>query len=746
VDPSRLVIKPKLWAPTPRPEQLARPRLLELLGKANDYKITLVSAQAGYGKTTLLAQWSHAVEDSLTFAWLSLDEQDNDPARLWRHIIGALHLAAPEEDLGAGDFAPLEAVGQNLVKVTLPMLINVLAELHRRCILVLDDYQLLTNDDCHESVTFFVEHLPDNVHLVIASRSDPLLPLGRLRAKGEMNEIRAEQLAFSEEEATRLLNGKMGLDIGSDDLRVLLERTEGWPAGLYLAALSMQNKADRHAFIESFGGDDRYIVDLLVEEVLADVQVDVREFLLRTSILRRLTGPLCDAVVGREGSGKLLRGLARSNLFLVPLDERGEWYRYHQLFSQFLLYELKSSSPELVPTLYGRASAWLESEGFFDAAIRHAIAATDYEHAGLLIARHWYRYVLTGQMATVEGWLESLPEERITTDAALLLVRAWISILSGRSEDGERLLTLAKSIPYEEPLPDGTVSVEAGADTIRGIFGFGGVRSTLEAARRAVESEPERTSPRAALIRFGLGSSFYLSGEISAARRWLEEALELTVFGQPLLRTVCLSYLSIVATDEGHSEEAESLAREARTLTDRFGLWVVPQSSWVPIALGYMLAKRGDLVEAQAELESGLSARRKLPDLSPWPTLIGLLALARVRSGRGDRGGAQVALADARTILERYPDAGIFPKLLEREERGLRKKSKRRDGLLDGELTERELEVLGLLIGELSTSQIAQSLYVAPSTVRTQVKSIYRKLGVSSRKTAVEEARLRGLI
>jgi LuxR family transcriptional regulator, maltose regulon positive regulatory protein len=747
VDPSRLVLASKLRAPTPRSEQVIRPRLLEILGNTIDRKITLVSAPAGYGKTTLLAQWSHAVGDSLSFAWLTLDEQDNDPIKLWRHIVEALHLAAPEEDVGADVLVRVGVAGRSLIETSLPMLINVLAALDRRLILVLDDYQFVTNEECHESVAFFVEYLPENVHLVLASRSDPPLRLGRLRARGALNEIRDEQLAFSEEEAAYLLNETMGLDIGPDDLRLLFERTEGWPAAIYLASLSLQQREDRHAFIVAFRGSDRYIVDLLAEEVLAGVQEDVKEFLLRTSILRRLTGPLCDAVVNREGSGKLLHELARSNLFLVPLGERGEWYRYHHLFSQFLVYELESGSPELVPILYGRASAWLEGEGFFDGAIRHAVAAADYERAGLLVARHWYGYVLAGQMATVEGWLESLPEVQTAHDPALLLVWAWICTLSGRSEEAERLLTLAESIPYEGPLPDGTSSVEAGTATIRGIFGFGGVRSTLEAARRAVESEPELTSPRAALMRFGLGSSYYLSGETSAARKWVEEALELTGTGQPLLRTVCLSYLSIVATDEGRLEEAESLAREARVLTDRFGLWVIPQSSWVPIALGYMLAKRGDLIEAQTELESGLSTRRKLPGLSPWPTLMGLLALARARSGRGDRGGAQAVLAEARSVLQNYPDSGIFPSLLALQERELRnKKSRRRDGSLDGDLTERELDVLRLLVGELSARQIALNLYVAPSTVRTQVKSIYRKLGVSSREQAVHEARLRGLI
>jgi LuxR family maltose regulon positive regulatory protein len=345
----------------------------------------------------------------------------------------------------------------------------------------------------------------------------------------------------------------------------------------------------------------------------------------------------------------------------------------------------------------------------------------------------------------VDNWLELLPEELPAHDPALLLVSAWIHTLSGRSEEAERLLASAESLPYEGPLPDGTASIEAGVATLRAVFGIGGVQSGLEAARRAAELNTEGTSPQAALISFGLGSGLYLSGETSAAREKFEEVLELTESGQPLLRMVSLSYLSIVASDEGHLEEAESLAREAHALVGRFGLQGVPQSSWAPIALGYLLAKRGDPVEAQTALEDGLSTRRALPSMSPWPTLIGLLALAPVHANLGDRGEARELLAEARAILQRNPDAGIFPELLERLERGLRT-TKRRDGSLNEELTERELDVLRRLIGDSSTRQIAQDLYVAPSTVRTQVKSIYRKLGVSSRREAVEEAHARGLI
>jgi ATP/maltotriose-dependent transcriptional regulator MalT len=732
-----------------RPEQLARPGLQSLLRLTSDCKLTLVSAPAGYGKTMLLTQWRETEKANSSFAWVSLDEQDNDPARLWRHIVEALRRGtpqgAPREDFGAGFLVGMNAAGQRLSEITLPMLMNELAEWPQRVVVVLDDYQFVIEDDALASVAFFIEHLPNNVHLVLSSRSDPQLPLGRLRARGEITEIRTEQLAFSEEEAASLLNEKMGLDIDPDDLLLLMNSTEGWPAGLYLASLSLRHREDKHAFIESFGGSNRYVLDLLGEEVLAGLSEEVREFLLRTSVLRRMTGPLCDAVTGRGDSGMLLRELARSNLFVVPLDEQGEWYRYHHLFSDLLLYELRSSQPELMPVVHGRASVWLEGEGFFEPAIRHAIAAEDYERGGMLIARYWYGYFFVGQTSTLERWLDALPEDLINSNGPLLLVKAWISALYGRGEERERFLALAEGSSHEGGLPDGTASVESGVATIRAVFAYGGVQDIAQAARRAAALDPDQTSPQATLVRLGLGQSSYLSGDLSGARRALEGALRLMRTDQPLPRLGVLFALSLVATDEGRMGEAESLAREAVALVDRFGLQGVPQAALAYIALGRVLAERGNLADAQVELEKGLSGRPHVLAISPWGPLIGLLALAPVRAALGDRAGGRAVLKEAREILEAFPDAGVFPELLEREERKLRTR-RPREGQLDGEVTQRELDVLRLLSGELSTRQMAQSLYVAPSTVRTQVKSIYRKLGVSSRKEAVDEAHARGLI
>jgi LuxR family transcriptional regulator, maltose regulon positive regulatory protein len=411
-----------------------------------------------------------------------------------------------------------------------------------------------------------------------------------------------------------------------------------------------------------------------------------------------------------------------------------------------LLYELKSSRPELLPVLHGRASAWSEGAGYFDSAIRHAIAAKDYERASMLIASHSFAYIFTGQMVTVERWLASLPEGSVGTDAALALMKAWMSALYGRREETEHYLALAESIPYEGSLPDGTASIESGVALVRGVFGYGGVNAMVEAIQSAAELESKQISPRTVLACLGLGLSLYYSGDTSGARMPFEEGLRLTRVEQPILRIVMLSALSLVAGDEGHLEEAESLAREARRLVEKFRLQEVPQSTLANIMLGRALEKRNKLAEAEVELENGLSGRRRFPGMNPWPTLIGLLALAKVRSAREDRAGGRAALAEARAILEPIADdAGIFPELLEREEHRLRAR-KPRQGQLDDKLTERELVVLRLLAGELTTRQMAQSLYVATSTVRNQIKSIYRKLGVSSRKEAVEEAHARRLI
>src|SRR5215213_594318 len=409
-------------------------------------------------------------EPNLPFAWVSLDEQDNDPIRLWKHIIEALDRVTPDGRFGADTLAGLGIGAINLLETTLPTLINSLAELPQRVALVLDDYHWITKSDCNETVAFLVEHLPQTVHLVISTRSDPPLGLGRLRARGEVNELRTEQLAFSEEEAASLVRERLGLSIGRADIAKLLERTEGWPAGIYLAAFSMKGR-DAHAYVTSLRGSSRYIVDLLAEEVLAAASEEERRFMVRTSVLEEMSGSLCDEVLEMEGSGKLLCDLEHSNLLVIPLNDTGGWYRYHHLLADFLSYELKNTHPKLVPVLHGRASAWFEREGQIEMAIEHAAAAGAYERAGQLIARHSFGYVATGQTTTLRGWLDALPEDLVGRTASLALVEAWIRALHGQWEVTERFLALAEDSSHQGNLPDGTPSVEAGVTLVRGFFG-----------------------------------------------------------------------------------------------------------------------------------------------------------------------------------------------------------------------------------------------------------------------------------
>ena len=430
---------------------------------------------------------------------------------------------------------------------------------------------------------------------------------------------------------------------------------------------------------------------------------------------------------------------------MVSLDEQGEWYRYHHLFSELLLYELKSSRPDLVPTLRKRASVWLEDAGYFEGAIRQAIAATDYERVGLLIARHWYGYVFAGQTATVQRWLESLPEEMIAQIAPLALVKAWICALGGRREESEGFLTLAESIPHEGPLPDGTASVGVGRGHPPGHLrlrwrpghGRGGPARRGAGARANLPVGcvgALRAGDKFVSFRRDIAGPEAARGSASTDGGWPAPGADGHAY--PSCR-------SLPRTRGTWRRPSRSRARRARWWTGS-GCRGFPRLPWRPSRSAVRSQDAGSWRRPRRSWRAAFCATR-LPGLSPWPTLIGLLALAPVRAARGDRAGGRTVLAEARGILETYPDAGMFPELLERQERKLRTR-KPREGQLDGELTERELDVLRLLVGELSTRQMAQSLYVAPSTVRTQVKSIYRKLGVSSREDAVEEAHARGLI
>ncbi|MDQ1493886.1 MAG: hypothetical protein QOG69_369, partial [Actinomycetota bacterium] len=451
------LLETKLHLPRPRRGTVARPRLTERLNRGTESALTLVSAPAGFGKTTLLAEWlaASAVGRRST-AWLSLDQRDNDSATFWTYLVAALNTAA--DGVGTSALSLLQSP-QVPIESVLAALLNELNEISDDVVLVLDDYHVIDARDVQDGMAFLLEHLPPQIHLVIASRADPALPLARLRARGELVEIRAADLRFTPDEAATYLNEVMGLALTADDVAALEKRTEGWIAALQLAALSMQGRDDVVAFIAGFAGDDRYIVDYLAEEVLQRQPEHVKQFLLQTSILDRMSGPLCEAVTGQSGGKARLAALERGNLFLVPLDDRRQWYRYHHLFADVLRAHLLDEQPDDVPELHVRASKWYEQNGEASEAIRHALAAEDFERAADLVERAGPAMQRNRQEATLLGWYRALPEDVFVRRPVLSASYGGVLLSSGQLEDVESRLRAAER--WLDPKPDVTARTAA---------------------------------------------------------------------------------------------------------------------------------------------------------------------------------------------------------------------------------------------------------------------------------------------
>jgi LuxR family maltose regulon positive regulatory protein len=736
------LIETKVHAPLLREGLVPRSRLVESLRAGSHCTLTLVCAPAGYGKTTLLGEWCLAEQGSKPFAWVSLDAYDDySLTRFWTYIIEALRVVEPE--LGANSLAALKA-GASLMETVMPLLVNELASLPQEVVLVLDDYHHVRNEECQETMRFLIDKVPPTLDLVISTRAEPPLRLGLLRARGELSEIRIEKLGFTCEEASELLNEAMAFDLSPTNIERLVKRTEGWVAGLYLAGLSLRDKADTYAFVDSFAGDNRNIADYLIEEVINTQPEEVKTFLCRSSILDRFSGSLCDAVVGRQGSAELLEHLERLDLFVVPLDEMREWYRYHQLFRDMLGLKLKHTEPDIVSVLHSRASAWFLDHGAVDQAIRHTIAAGEIAEAAELIARHWLSYVDAGQADSVSEWLSSLPEGSVTSDPRLCLVKAWLLVLAGKKEEAKQYLSLAEVSDDTGPLPDGASSIESSVALIRALYVFDEAGRPCEAARRAVELEIDESSPWRAVACMFLGYCLYWSGEFSEARGYLEDAARLAEDSEQNSVIInALALLSFIEEQWGNLDRAEALARRAVETVEGNMLSHVQQSWSAFVARGKVLAKRGEPDRAEGDLERGLKLQRLAgghPELAST-----LLALAPVRRALGRREEERSCIDEACEIIEGCVDPGILSSLLESAQRNLTR-TLRRYPKLSEELTEREFSVLELLSADLTQRQIGSELYLSFNTVKSHTKAIYRKLGVSSRAEMVEQARLRALI
>ena len=462
-------------------DALVRTRCTDLLRESAP-RLVLLAAPPGFGKTTLLAQWRDV--DGRAFACVSLDAGDNDPVTFWSYIVQAIQHAVP--GAGAAALSALSEPRAGVVDAVVPALLHDLEAIGEQFVLVLDDYQEITNRICHDSLSFLLERAPSNVTLALSTRSDPPIPMGRLRARDELLELRAVDLSFTEAESATFLNEILRLGLPNEILGVLHERTEGWPVGVRLAAMSLSQAADRDGFVAHFGGASRYIVDYLTEVVLNTLDEERHQFLLETSVLDAMCGPLCDAATGRQGSAEVLVELERANLFLIPLDDCREWYRYHELFADVLRNRLLQIDPERARAVHRRASEWLGPEGYRYEAVRHAVAANVLESAITLVLEDWHPSLEQDDAVAILRQLEELPSTYVERDPRLAVVGAWALSALARRDDSLAALESAESARFERPMPCG-LPFEAATALTRACFPWGDSARMLGAAAQASE-------------------------------------------------------------------------------------------------------------------------------------------------------------------------------------------------------------------------------------------------------------------
>jgi LuxR family maltose regulon positive regulatory protein len=654
------LLESKYRIPGRRPAAIARPRLAQRLGATTALaRLTVVSAPAGFGKTTLLTDWL-AAADPAAVGWLSLDDRDNDPTLFWTYVVTAIGRAT--DGLGGAALQLLNSSGSS-IEAALAALLNDLDGLSRDLVLVLDDYHLIEATEVHEAMTFLLEHSPPRLHLVLATRVDPPLPLARMRARGQLVEVRAADLRFTAQESAAYLNGPMGLGLSEADIAALDGRTEGWIAALQLAALSMQGREDASTFIAGFAGDDRYVVDYLAEEVLTRQRPEVRDFLLETSVLERLTGPLCDAVTGRAGGRARLVTLERANLFLIPLDDRREWYRYHHLFADVLQAHLLDERGDQVAELHRRASGWFAANGDASQAIRHALPGNDFGRAAELMELAMPVMRRERREAELARWIRALPEEVVRARPVLAL--AFVGALaqvSNFDEVGRRLADIESSVrstdadwPERPPAglvvvdPEGWRSLPAGVELFRAALALthADLGSTVAHAQRALSLAPADDVHTRAAAGALAGLASLTTGDLDGAHAAYTATVDgLTRYGSLADVLGCCITLGDIRRTQGRLHDA---LRTYQWALDR----TAPKPAGEPlrgtadmhVAIAEILLERDDRSAAADRLAlcERLGEHKGLPQ-NPYRRR---LVAARLREAEGDLDGALTLLDEA---------------------------------------------------------------------------------------------------
>ena len=665
-----VLLATKLHVPRTRPGFVARPRLAVPLTQAHEGELTLVCAPAGFGKTTLLADWAR--RDPRPVAWLSLDTGDSDPARFWRHVAAALDRVRPA--VAQHVAALLGPPSPRSFEGVVTALVNELVGMAEGVVVVLDDYHMVEAPEVHASLAFLLEHLPASLCLVLASRADPPLPLARLRARGQLTELRAADLRFTRDEAAVLLRTAVGPELPEMAVAALEDRTEGWVAGLQLAALSLRDHPDPSGFVATFSGSHRYLLDYLAEEVLDRQSEPLRAFLLETSILARLSGPLCDAVTGRGDSQQLLEQLERANLFLHPLDEVRGWWRYHQLFADLLHARLQQERPGRLGELHRAAAAWSEAQGLVDEAIGHALAAGDAVWAGRLIEQHFDALLRRSEDPTLRRWLQALPTELVSSRPRLCLAQTIVAAAAGdvdaiqpSLDAAERALTDERYDPEEPYEP----SVGRAASLLANLP----ASIALQRASMAhLQGDPEQTSAfaRRALAELGEGEGMlesmtgwylavadWLGGRLTEAERVFASSVDgWLATGLPTLAAWGFYYLGQVRVARGRLGAALGTYQRALEGPAEPGGPALQIARLAHLGVAGVLYERGELDSAHQHATEGVRLCRQFAYTPPLAT--GLAILAWIRQARGDRAGALAAMREAERVEPSSAAVGLL--------------------------------------------------------------------------------------
>jgi LuxR family transcriptional regulator, maltose regulon positive regulatory protein len=733
------LVKSKLRRPGLRPGTVIRSSLIDRLARDDTRPVVSVVAPAGYGKTTLVAQW--AEHDGRAVAWVALDERDNDPKVLLSYVAAALDAVQP---VGGRVFEALASPVSSIPGSVLPRLGSALASMTIPVVLVLDDVHLLHNRECRDALSVLADHVPDQSRLVLIGRSEPPLRIARLRAEGRILEVGSGDLALSREEAAALLQAaELALD--EDEVAALHERTEGWPVGLYLAALYLREGGPVGTAAFSFRGDDRFVSEYLESEVLARISARHREFLIRTAVLERMSGSLCSAVLEDPRAAGTLLQLAESNLLLVPLDHRGQWYRYHHLFRDMLLAVLERLEPDLVQVLRRRAASWYLRNGRPEEALEYSMASGDVNLAASLIAQLAVPARRQGRVATLLrwlGWLDARGE--IESHPMVLVLATLIYAWLGRSTEAERWAVVMDSWPDQHRNGLGP-AVAAWAATVRAFMGRHGITQMLADADEAVRAFPAAgiVSSAPALLQ---GIARILAGDLDGGDTALADAV---VLGQQTgtldIAAHALAERSLVAMARGQWDQAQDLAGHAGAALHRARAEDGYVAPLVCAVQARAALRRGDVSVARQQLVGAQRARPLLTYSVPHVAVRARIELARVHLALADTAAARTLMDEIDDILKRRPDLGTL--IDEALELRARISAELAPGAEDASsLTAAELRVLPMLATHLSFPEIGAEIFLSPNTVKSQATSIYRKLGVSSRHQAVTRSRELGLL